>query len=54
MKEKYRLIEQREADELHGTASVYEHVKTGAKVFTIKNNDRNKVFMIGFRTTPEN
>lgn len=53
MKENYRLIEKREADELHGTATVYEHIKTGAKVFTIKNNDRNKVFMIGFRTTPE-
>ncbi len=52
MKETYRLLKTVEADELHGMANVYTHVKTGAKIFTIKNNDKNKVFMIGFRTTP--
>ncbi len=54
MKEKYRLVRNEKVEELHGEASVYEHVKTGAKVFTVKNKDRNKVFMIGFRTIPEN
>ena len=54
MKEKYRLVRTEKVEELHGEASVYEHVKTGARVFTVKNKDRNKVFMIGFRTIPEN
>ena len=48
----YRLIQRRSIEELKGEGSVYEHIKTGAKVFVIKNNDKNKVFTIGFRTTP--
>lgn len=52
MDSKYRLIDKREIDELRGMASLLEHERTGAKVFTIKNNDKNKVFMIAFRTTP--
>ena len=36
-----------------GIGTVYEHIKTGAKIFTIKNDDINKVFLVGFRTTPE-
>ncbi|MDD5833152.1 MAG: insulinase family protein [Clostridiales bacterium] len=51
---KYRLIEEKVIDELRGTGTVYEHIRTGARVFTLKNEDKNKVFMIGFRTTPEN
>ncbi len=50
--QKYRLIENRHIDELRGEGCLYEHIGTGAKVFTVKNEDRNKVFMIGFRTTP--
>ena len=50
----YRLIDKREMNEYSGVGCVYEHVKTGAKVFTLKNDDRNKVFLIGFRTTPTN
>ncbi len=49
----YRLIEQKEISELKGTGMLMEHIKTGARVFVIKNNDRNKVFAIGFRTTPK-
>ena len=49
----YRLIEDREIEELKGRGTVYEHIKTGAKVFVIKNNDKNKVFSIAFRTTPK-
>ena len=50
----YRLIETREIEEYGGTGCVWEHVQTGARVFTLKNDDRNKVFLIGFRTTPTN
>ena len=49
----YRLIESRDIEELKGCGAVYEHIRTGAKVFVIKNNDKNKVFTIGFRTTPK-
>ena len=49
----YRLIESRDIEELKGCGTVYEHIRTGAKVFVIKNNDKNKVFTIGFRTTPK-
>ena len=48
----YRKIDERNMPECGGTGTVYEHVKTGARVFTIKNGDNNKVFCIGFRTTP--
>ncbi|MBQ9420239.1 MAG: insulinase family protein [Lachnospiraceae bacterium] len=53
MNNTYRLIETREIPEYSGTGCLYEHVQTGAKVFTLKNDDKNKVFLIGFRTTPK-
>ena len=49
----YTLLEERKLPECGGTASIYEHKKTGARIFTIKNQDKNKVFYIGFRTTPK-
>ncbi len=49
----YTLLEERKIPECGGTASIYEHKKTGARIFTIKNQDKNKVFYIGFRTTPK-
>ena len=52
MSNAYRLIEERKIGEYSGTGCVWEHVKTGAKVFTLKNDDPNKVFLISFRTTP--
>ncbi len=51
--QKYRLVENRRIEELRGEGCLYEHIGTGARVFTVKNDDRNKVFMIGFRTTPK-
>ena len=49
----YRKISEKEIPECGGTGVYYEHIKTGAKVFTMKTPDVNKVFMIGFRTTPD-
>lgn len=49
----YRKIEEKEIPECGGTGTVYEHKKTKARVFTLKTADVNKVFMIGFRTTPK-
>lgn len=50
----YRKLDETEIAECGGTGTVYEHIKTGARIFTLKNSDPNRVFMIGFRTTPEN
>lgn len=48
----YRKTAEKELPECGGTGVVYEHRKTGARIFTLKTADINKVFMIGFRTTP--
>ena len=49
----YRKIDEQQLEESMGTGTVYEHIGTGARVFTVKNKDINKVFYIGFRTTPK-
>ena len=48
----YELLEEKEIPECGGVSRCYRHKKTGAQVFTIKNQDKNKVFYIAFRTTP--
>ena len=48
----YEIIEEREITELRSKATVCRHKKTGAKVILMENEDENKVFYIGFRTTP--
>ena len=48
----YRKIKEEPIRECGGTGVIYEHINTGARIFTLKNADDNKVFMIGFRTTP--
>ena len=50
--ETYSLIKTTPIGELSGTASLLYHKKSGARIFTIKNSDPNRVFMIGFRTPP--
>ena len=32
---------------------VLEHIKSGARIFLMSNEDENKVFYIGFRTPPD-
>lgn len=39
--------------ELNGTAHIYEHEKSGARLLHLGNDDDNKVFSIFFRTPPE-
>ena len=48
----YEILEKREIKELRSEAYLLRHKKTGAKVVLMKNDDENKVFYIGFRTTP--
>lgn len=48
----YEVIEKRFIKDLDSEAYLCRHKKTGAKVALLSNNDNNKVFSIGFRTTP--
>lgn len=53
MNETYRLIKEEYISDLGVTGSIYEHVKTGARLCHIGCDDDNKVFYIGFRTPPK-
>ena len=48
----YEVLEKREIRDIDSTAYLCRHKKTGARVALISNQDDNKVFCIGFRTTP--
>lgn len=49
---RYQLLETTESPETGSTGYRYEHVKTGAQVLWLKNDDDNKAFGVGFRTPP--
>ena len=49
----YEVIEKREVADINSVTYLLKHKKTGAKVALISNDDDNKVFYIGFRTTPK-
>lgn len=49
----YEIIEKRRIEELKSDGIYLKHKKTGAKVVLLSNQDENKVFYIGFRTTPQ-
>ncbi len=48
----YKLIKKEDIRDLNSTGYLLEHIKTGAKVMVLENDDNNKVFNIGFRTPP--
>lgn len=48
----YRIIKEEEIAELKSKGTILEHIKSGARVFLLSNDDDNKVFSIGFRTPP--
>jgi len=50
----FELLETREIAEIKTTAYRYLHVKSGAELIHYACDDHNKVFMIGFKTIPEN
>lgn len=50
--EAYELIEERDVQDLNSRGYLMRHRKTGANVLLLSNDDRNKVFSIGFRTPP--
>ncbi len=48
----FKLLEEEKIDEIQSVARVFEHVKSGARLLHLENEDDNKLFSIGFRTTP--
>jgi Zn-dependent M16 (insulinase) family peptidase len=49
----YKLIQQNKVAEIHAEVFLFEHIKTGAQLMYVKNDDNNKVFSISFKTPPE-
>lgn len=52
MDSRYELVQRHEIEELNSTASLYRHIKTGAELLSLENDDSNKVFGVAFRTPP--
>ncbi len=50
----FQLLEVTQIKELKTEAGLYRHVKTGARLLSLCNDDENKVFGITFRTPPKN
>ena len=50
----YEFLFEEKLEDLNGVGKVLVHKKTGARVAIIANDDKNKVFSIGFRTPPAN
>lgn len=48
----FQLQQEREIEELKTKARLFHHVKTGAQLLSLSNEDENKVFGITFRTPP--
>ncbi len=48
----FELLRQQEISELKTQAKLFRHVKTGARLLALENDDENKVFGITFRTPP--
>ncbi|MBP5342476.1 insulinase family protein [bacterium] len=51
---KYQLIKEEYLKEIKTNARLYRHIKSGARILTLANDDKNKTFTIGFRTPPVN
>lgn len=49
----YTLIETYDLKDIKSRGYLYKHVKSGARVAVVSNDDNNKVFSIGFRTPPK-
>ncbi|MCB9422772.1 MAG: insulinase family protein [Ardenticatenaceae bacterium] len=49
----FELVKEQEIPELNSKARLFRHIKTGAELLSLENDDDNKVFDITFRTPPE-
>lgn len=48
----FELVREENIPQLKSIARLYRHVKTGAELMSVMNDDENKSFMITFRTPP--
>lgn len=48
----YQTVFEKDVKDLDSKALLLRHERTGARIFILSNEDNNKVFYIGFRTTP--
>jgi presequence protease len=48
----FELVREQQIPELNTTARLYRHLKTGARLLSMSNDDENKVFGINFYTPP--
>ncbi|MBP5309778.1 MAG: insulinase family protein, partial [Lachnospiraceae bacterium] len=51
--DKYELISSQKIDDIASEGYLLRHKKSGARIALLNNDDDNKVFYIGFRTTPK-
>ncbi len=51
---KYQLIKESYVEEVQSNVKLLKHIKSGARILLLENDDNNKVFTIGFRTPPTN
>lgn len=49
----FELLREEDIPELNTKARVFRHVRTGAELISMENNDENKAFGIAFTTPPE-
>lgn len=49
----YRLVEQHYSEDVKSEVYLLEHVKSGARISVLENDEENKVFYIAFRTPPK-
>lgn len=49
----FRLVKERKVKEINSTLRLFEHLKSGARLLNVENDDDNKVFSISFRTPPK-
>lgn len=48
----YRIVKKKDMPDLSSKGYLLQHIKSGARIFIISNDDKNKVFYIAFRTPP--
>ncbi len=48
----YKIVKKKDMPDLGSKGYLLQHIKSGARVFVISNDDKNKVFYVAFRTPP--
>ena len=52
MYKNYKILKEKDLSDINSHGTLLNHIKSGAKVLLLKNDDENKSFCIGFRTPP--